>query len=248
MQRGSRAFLPASTRGSTTGRATTGRTNGAARRPPGCRGSRRRRLRLRAQPSPTTPSHHPIAGRRSTRSTRRRPRDRRRQLPGSVRGRRRRGDRQPVRPEARARAGARAGCAAQAPAPRPRAGRVRELRQGARGGWRARRVLPVRAAVRLSARAAGARPVPEAPELAAAGGDHVHRHDLGGPRQGVWRRRSSRPSSRTSTARGFSAVEAYPEPEARADATSAANPAFWRACGFELAVDDERFPVVRREL
>jgi ribosomal protein S18 acetylase RimI-like enzyme len=50
------------------------------------------------------------------------------------------------------------------------------------------------------------------------------------------------------TARGFSAVEAYPEPEARPDATSAANPAFWRACGFELAIDDERFPVVRREL
>jgi ribosomal protein S18 acetylase RimI-like enzyme len=50
------------------------------------------------------------------------------------------------------------------------------------------------------------------------------------------------------TARGFSAVEAYPEPEARPDATSAANPAFWRACGFELAVDDDRFPVVRREL
>jgi ribosomal protein S18 acetylase RimI-like enzyme len=50
------------------------------------------------------------------------------------------------------------------------------------------------------------------------------------------------------TARGFSAVEAYPEPEARPDATSAAYPAFWQACGFDLAVDDERFPVVRREL
>jgi ribosomal protein S18 acetylase RimI-like enzyme len=50
------------------------------------------------------------------------------------------------------------------------------------------------------------------------------------------------------TARGFSAVEAYPEPEARPDATSAANPAFWRACGFDLAIDDDRFPVVRREL
>jgi ribosomal protein S18 acetylase RimI-like enzyme len=50
------------------------------------------------------------------------------------------------------------------------------------------------------------------------------------------------------TARGFSAVEAYPEPEARPDATSAANPAFWLACGFDLAIDDPRFPVVRREL
>ena len=48
--------------------------------------------------------------------------------------------------------------------------------------------------------------------------------------------------------RGFSAVEAYPEPEARPDATSAANPAFWSACGFELAIDDPRFPVMRREL
>lgn len=48
--------------------------------------------------------------------------------------------------------------------------------------------------------------------------------------------------------RGFSAVEAYPEPEARQDATSAAFPAFWLACGFELAIDDPRFPVVRREL
>lgn len=48
--------------------------------------------------------------------------------------------------------------------------------------------------------------------------------------------------------RGFSAVEAYPEPEADPDATSAANPAFWAACGFDLAIDDARFPVVRREL
>jgi ribosomal protein S18 acetylase RimI-like enzyme len=48
--------------------------------------------------------------------------------------------------------------------------------------------------------------------------------------------------------RGFSAVEAYPEPHAMPDATSAANPAFWATCGFDLAVDDERFPVARREL
>lgn len=50
------------------------------------------------------------------------------------------------------------------------------------------------------------------------------------------------------TARGFSAVETYPEPEARPDATSAATPAFWLACGFALAIDDDRFPVMRREL
>jgi len=48
--------------------------------------------------------------------------------------------------------------------------------------------------------------------------------------------------------RGFSAVEAYPELQTAPDATSAANPAFWSTCGFDLAVDDERFPVVRREL
>ena len=48
--------------------------------------------------------------------------------------------------------------------------------------------------------------------------------------------------------RGFAAVEAYPEPESRPDATSVANPAFWQACGFDLAIDDSRFPVVRREL
>jgi GNAT superfamily N-acetyltransferase len=48
--------------------------------------------------------------------------------------------------------------------------------------------------------------------------------------------------------RGFAAVEAYPEPGATPDATSAANPAFWLACGFTLVVDDPRYPVVRREL
>lgn len=48
--------------------------------------------------------------------------------------------------------------------------------------------------------------------------------------------------------RGFSAVEAYPEPGVRLDATSAANPEFWLTCGFGVAVDDRQFPVVRREL
>jgi hypothetical protein len=49
-------------------------------------------------------------------------------------------------------------------------------------------------------------------------------------------------------ARGFSAVEAYPERGADPDATSAASPDFWLAAGFELVVDDARFPVARREL
>ncbi len=49
-------------------------------------------------------------------------------------------------------------------------------------------------------------------------------------------------------ARGFSAVEAYPEVGARPDATSGATTAFWLTVGFGLAIDDERYPVVRREL
>jgi ribosomal protein S18 acetylase RimI-like enzyme len=48
-------------------------------------------------------------------------------------------------------------------------------------------------------------------------------------------------------ARGFAAVETYPEAVADPDATSAATPAFWETLGFERAVDDPRFPVMRRE-
>jgi ribosomal protein S18 acetylase RimI-like enzyme len=48
--------------------------------------------------------------------------------------------------------------------------------------------------------------------------------------------------------RGFAAVEAYPERGARTDATSAATPEFWLGIGFRVAADDDRFPVVRREL
>ncbi len=48
--------------------------------------------------------------------------------------------------------------------------------------------------------------------------------------------------------RGFAAVEAYPDLTRAEDQTSAATPAFWQRLGFSLAVDDERFPVVRREL
>jgi GNAT superfamily N-acetyltransferase len=48
--------------------------------------------------------------------------------------------------------------------------------------------------------------------------------------------------------RGFAAVETYPEAGRDPDATSAATPAFWLAAGFSLAVDDDRFPVMRREL
>lgn len=48
--------------------------------------------------------------------------------------------------------------------------------------------------------------------------------------------------------RGFAAVEAYPDLTLGPDEASAASPAFWLACGFELAVSDDRYPVLRREL
>lgn len=48
--------------------------------------------------------------------------------------------------------------------------------------------------------------------------------------------------------RGFAAVETYPEVGPRPNATSAAAPAFWESVGFVMAAQDERFPVMRREL
>jgi ribosomal protein S18 acetylase RimI-like enzyme len=48
--------------------------------------------------------------------------------------------------------------------------------------------------------------------------------------------------------RGFSAVEAYPDLTRGEDEQSGARAEFWQALGFVIAVDDERFPVVRREL
>jgi ribosomal protein S18 acetylase RimI-like enzyme len=48
--------------------------------------------------------------------------------------------------------------------------------------------------------------------------------------------------------RGFTAVETYPEVGARPDSTSAATPGFWISVGFALAIADERFPVMRRDL
>ncbi|MBA3778408.1 MAG: GNAT family N-acetyltransferase [Chloroflexi bacterium] len=48
--------------------------------------------------------------------------------------------------------------------------------------------------------------------------------------------------------RGFSAVEAYLDLTGPEDETSTGRPAFWLPIGFALAVDDERYPVMRREL
>lgn len=50
------------------------------------------------------------------------------------------------------------------------------------------------------------------------------------------------------TERGFTAVETYPEIGAAPDATSAATPEFWESVGFDRAIADERFPVMRRDL
>jgi hypothetical protein len=49
-------------------------------------------------------------------------------------------------------------------------------------------------------------------------------------------------------ARGFAAVEAYPDVGADENATSAATPGFWASAGFSVAAADDRFPVLRREL
>lgn len=48
--------------------------------------------------------------------------------------------------------------------------------------------------------------------------------------------------------RGFAAVETYPEPGVRENGTSAATVDFWVRAGFAVAIDDPRFPVMRREL
>jgi ribosomal protein S18 acetylase RimI-like enzyme len=49
-------------------------------------------------------------------------------------------------------------------------------------------------------------------------------------------------------ARGFAAVEAYPEIGPAPDTTSAATSGFWERAGFSVVVADDRYPVVRREL
>lgn len=49
-------------------------------------------------------------------------------------------------------------------------------------------------------------------------------------------------------ARGFAAIETYPDLTLRADEASAASPGFWVRCGFRLVVDDARYPVMRLEL
>ena len=66
-------------------------------------------------------------------------------------------------------------------------------------------------------------------------------------RQG-WAQRLVEEVCRDLGERGFAAVEAYPDLTLPEDAISAGRPAFWHTVGFTTAVDDERFPVMRREL
>lgn len=49
-------------------------------------------------------------------------------------------------------------------------------------------------------------------------------------------------------ARGFAAIEAYPDLTLDSDKASSATPGFWESCGFKIVADDERYPVLRREL
>jgi hypothetical protein len=48
--------------------------------------------------------------------------------------------------------------------------------------------------------------------------------------------------------RGFSAIEAYPDLTLGENESSGARPPFWHDLGFATAVDDDRYPVMRREL
>jgi ribosomal protein S18 acetylase RimI-like enzyme len=48
--------------------------------------------------------------------------------------------------------------------------------------------------------------------------------------------------------RGFAAIEAFPDLTLSENETSGARPAFWHDLGFATAVDDDRYPVMRREL
>ena len=48
--------------------------------------------------------------------------------------------------------------------------------------------------------------------------------------------------------RGFAAIEAYPDLTLAENESSGARPAFWHEIGFATAVDDDRYPVMRREL
>ena len=109
-------------------------------------------------------------------------------------------------------------------------------------------VLPVRAADRLPARPADARPVPTAPGLAAAGRHHLHRD---GPDGAPARDRA--PASWTSRLRGprgsrVRRRRGVPGGRDAAGRDERRHAGLLGAAGFVRAVDDPRFPVMRREL
>ena len=89
---------------------------------------------------------------------------------------------------------------------------------------------------------------PQLPASPLPGRHHLHRDHARGSRRrtrpgaggGRLRRPRRRVASRPS--------RRIPRPACDPDATSAATPGFWLGCGFVVAVDDDRFPVMRREL
>ena len=87
---------------------------------------------------------------------------------------------------------------------------------------------------------------PSGSELAAAGGHHLHRHDGGGPRPGprAGARRGGRRGPRGRGSRRSRRIPS-PRPTRRHER---GQPGVLAGCGFDLAIDDPRFPVVRREL
>ena len=243
----------ARTRASTTARATTGRTPIAARRRPGSRwleGSAAaappappdRRPTTRSPRRAEEPAFNPFAptGRAPARPA----------FDPFARRRRRRARRQPVRAAAGRAARRRRRRAAQARAPRPRAGRLRELRQGPRSATTSPAVYAQFGPLsRVPARAAPPRPVPAAPRRAAARRHHLHRDDGRGPRPRATPSALVARSATTSPGAASRRSRRTRSAERRPDATSAATPGFWvERPGSTLVVDGRAFPVVRREL
>ena len=153
----------------------------------------------------------------------------------------------PFAPRPAGPAGGRRRCPAEARPARPRAGGLRELRQGPPGRRGRRRVRPVRAALRLPAGPAPARPLPAAARRAAARRHHLHRDDRGGSRRGPRQRADPRGlrRSRGSRLRGRRGVPGAWNP---AGCHERGHPGVLGRSGFAVVVEDERFPVVRREL
>ena len=242
--RSRRAPIPAST----TGPATTGRTPTAARRRPG-------RLAQAPAPPPADAPAGPSTGNpflddaptpASTRS--RRLRDRPAVQPVRGRGRTTRSS------TTRSRRAAAPARRSSATAPRKLAllgrglGGVRQLRQGPARRRCRRGVRPVRAAVRVSRGRMRLRELyPQLPDAPLPAVITCIATTAEAPPAGACAaagrgrlRRPGRP--RVRGRRGLSRARA---PE---DATSAATPDFWVARRLPVAVDDERFPVMRREL